>query len=343
MKSSVFGYLDGKEVKSYLLEVGKLKAEILTYGGIIRSLIVPDKFGNPVDVCLGYDTIEEYVSNDGYIGALIGRVGNRIGEGKFVLNGKEYNVGINDNGNSLHGGIKGFNSKIWEEEVLSDNSIKLSITSPDGEEGFPGTLKTEVVYTLIAERGLKIEYKAVSDKDTVINLTNHAYFNLNGQGCGDILNNELQINAQAIVPVDEKLIPHGEIMKVDGTCFDFRVSKPIGRDIETKDAVMEYCGGYDVNFCLDGEGYKQAAKAKSEKTGVVMSVWTMEKGVQLYSGNFLKGVKGKGGAVYNKRNGFCLETQNYPNAINCPQYPSMVLKAGEIYSTVTEYIFENLK
>lgn len=340
MKCSIFGNIDGKQVKLYTITAGDITAEILTYGGVVRSLIVPDKNGKPTDVCLGYDTVEEYMNNEGYIGALIGRVGNRIGEGKFMLNGKEYNVGLNDNGNSLHGGVKGWNTKIWDDEVVNDTTLKLSIVSPDGEEGFPGTIKVEVVYTVIKDRGLKIDYKAVSDKDTVINMTNHAYFNLNGQGNGDILGNTLMIDADAIVPVDEKLIPHGEIMKVQNTCFDFRTEKAIGKDIETDDIVMKYCGGYDVNFCLNGDGYRKVTVAKGDLSGIVMSVYTLEKGIQLYSGNFLKGVKGKGGAVYNKRNGFCLETQNYPNAINCPEYPSMVLKAGEEYLTTTEYVFE---
>ncbi|MBQ9104065.1 MAG: galactose mutarotase [Clostridia bacterium] len=340
MKCSIFGNIDGKQVKLYTITAGDITAEILTYGGVVRSLIVPDKNGKPTDVCLGYDTVEEYMNNEGYIGALIGRVGNRIGEGKFMLNGKEYNVGLNDNGNSLHGGVKGWNTKIWDDEVVNDTTLKLSIVSPDGEEGFPGTVKVEVVYTVIKDRGLKIDYKAVSDKDTVINMTNHAYFNLNGQGNGDILGNTLMIDADAIVPVDEKLIPHGEIMEVENTCFDFRTEKAIGKDIETDDIVMKYCGGYDVNFCLNGDGYRKVTVAKGNLSGIVMSVYTLEKGIQLYSGNFLKGVKGKGGAVYNKRNGFCLETQNYPNAINCPEYPSMVLKAGEEYLTTTEYVFE---
>lgn len=340
MKCSIFGNIDGKQVKLYTITAGDITAEILTYGGVVRSLIVPDKNGKPTDVCLGYDTVEEYMNNEGYIGALIGRVGNRIGEGKFMLNGKEYNVGLNDNGNSLHGGVKGWNTKIWNDEVVNDTTLKLSIVSPDGEEGFPGTIKVEVFYTVIKDRGLKIDYKAVSDKDTVINMTNHAYFNLNGQGNGDILGNTLMIDADAIVPVDEKLIPHGEIMKVENTCFNFRTEKAIGKDIETDDIVMKYCGGYDVNFCLNGDGYRKVTVAKGNLSGIVMSVYTLEKGIQLYSGNFLKGVKGKGGAVYNKRNGFCLETQNYPNAINCPEYPSMVLKAGEEYLTTTEYVFE---
>ena len=340
MKCVDFGVINGEKVKLYTIANGDIKAEIITYGGVLRSLIVPDKNGNPVDVCLGYDTVEEYANNEGYIGALIGRVGNRIGAGKFTLNGKEYNVGLNDNGNSLHGGVKGFNAKVWKDEVIDDNTLKLSIISPDGEEGFPGTMKVEVLYTVIANRGLKIEYKAVCDQDTVINLTNHAYFNLNGQGNGDILNNELVIDADYIVPVDESLIPHGELLSVENTCFDFRKGKAIGKDVEDTHPVMQYCGGYDVNYCLNGDGYRKVATASSSITGVVMSVYTLEKGVQLYSGNFLKGVKGKGGSVYNKRNGFCLETQNYPNAINCPQYPSMVLKKGEVYSTVTEYVFE---
>ena len=339
MKVCDFGVLNGNLVKKYTLEKGIIKAEIITYGGAIRAIKVPDKNGTETDVILGYDTVEEYVKNDGYLGALIGRVGNRIGDGKFFINGEEFNVGLNDNGNSLHGGFKGFNTKIWKDEIRGEDLV-LSCVSEDGEEGFPGRMEITVIYSVADGNGLKIDYTAVCDKDTAINLTNHAYFNLSGQGNGDILNTLLTIDADFITPVDAGLIPHGEFMKVENTPFDFRKEKAVGKDIEVKNDVMTFCGGYDINYCLNGEGMRKVVTAKSPVTGIKMDVYTDMKGIQFYSGNFLSGVKGKGGAVYNKRNGFCLETQNYPNAINCKEYPTMILKKGEGYHTVTEYVFE---
>ncbi len=338
MQVKEFGVINGKNVKLYTLSNDYISVEIITYGGTIRSIVVPDKNGNKVDVALGYDTVEEYAKNGGYIGALIGRVGNRIGKGEFTLNGVKYKVGLNDNGNSLHGGINGFDKKVWEDKV-NDESLILTTTAEDGEEGFPGKMQVRVVYSL-TEKGLKIEYTATTDKDTIINLTNHAYFNLSGQGTGDILDTVMQINSNYITPVDEGLITDGTLMEVKNTPFDFNEPKVVGKDIESEHIQMQYCGGYDINYALKGKGYRKVCACKSEKTGIEMSVYTDQPGVQFYSGNFLDGVNGKNGAVYNKRNGFCLETQNYPNAINCEKYPSSVLKEGEVYYTVTEYIFD---
>ena len=337
MQVKEFGVINGKKVHLYTLQNDYIKVEIITFGGAIRSIVVPDKAGNLVDVALGYDTVKEYDENSGYIGALIGRVGNRIGKGEFTLHGVDYKVGLNDNGNSLHGGINGFNKKVWDAKVDGENLI-LSTFAEDGEEGFPGKMEITVVYSL-TEKGLKIDYTATADKDTPINLTNHAYFNLSGQGTGDILDTVMQINADFVTPVDEELITHGEFLKVQGTPFDFNEPKVVGKDIEDKHIQIKYCGGYDINFVLKGEGYRKVTVAKSEKTGIEMSVYTDQPGIQFYSGNFLSGVNGKGGAVYYKRNGFCLETQNHPNAINCKEYPNSVLKKGEVYHTITEYIF----
>lgn len=338
MQVREFGKINGEKVDIYTLQNEYIKLEVITFGGAIHSIVVPDKFGNLVDVALGYDTVEEYDKNGGYIGALIGRVGNRIGNGEFTLNGVKYNVGLNDNGNSLHGGINGFNKKVWKAKTEGEKLI-LTASAGDGEEGYPGKMDVTVVYSL-SENGIKIDYTAVSDKDTPINLTNHAYFNLNGQGNGDILDTVMQINADFVTPVDEKLIPHGEFLSVKGTPFDFNEPKVVGKDIEDEHIQIKYCGGYDINYVLKGEGYREVTVAESKKTGIKMSVYTDQPGIQFYSGNFLDGVNGKGGTVYYKRNGFCLETQNHPNAINCKEYPNSVLKKGEVYHTVTEYKFE---
>lgn len=333
---NTFGNVDGKKVKQYTLSNGVVKAEIITYGAAIRSFGINDKDGKFTDVVLGYDTLEEYVANGGYFGAIIGRVCNRIGKGKFKLNGKEYNVGINDNGNSLHGGVKGFNSKVWDDRVEGE-TLYLSYFSPDGEEGYPGNLQFTVAYSLTDDNGLKIEYCASCDRDTVVNFTNHAYFNLNGQSNGDILDLNLKIDSDEITPVDAELICHGEFTEVDNTPFDFRTPKQIGRDIEKDNALIRNCGGFDINYVLNGEGFREVASSSSSETGIKLSVFTDQKGIQFYSGNFLSGVKGKNNAVYNKREGFCLETQNFPNAVNCNEYPSPVLKKGEKFSSVTIY------
>ncbi len=338
MKQEIFGKLDGKDVVKYTLTNGKVTAGILNFGGTIQSLIVPDKNGNPVDVILGYDNIEDYRTNAGYLGAVIGRVGNRIEKGRFTLNGKQYQVGVNNGENSLHGGISGFDDKIWDVEIIGE-TLKLSYVSVDGEEGYPATLNVTVTYS-IENDGLKIEYNAVSDGDTIINLTNHTYFNLDGEGNGDILGTTLNIDADAVTPTNDKLIPQGDIMKVEGTPHDFRIPKTIGRDIEEKSQQLIFAGGYDTNFILNGKGFRKIATAKAVSSGICMDVFTDQIGVQFYSGNFLSGVKGKGESVYHKRYGFCLETQGFPNAINCPNFPSPILKKGQKYHTVTLYSFK---
>lgn len=336
MVFSSFGCVDDKEVKKYTMFNGVVKAEIITYGAAIRSFGIYGKDGEFTDVVLGYDTLEEYVANGGYFGAIIGRVGNRIEKGKFKLNGKEYNVGINDNGNSLHGGVKGFDGKVWEDRVEGE-TLYLSYFSPDGEEGYPGNLRITVAYSLTDDNGLKIEYDASCDQDTVVNFTNHAYFNLNGQGNGGILGLSLKIDADKITPVDDELICHGEFTEVGNTPFDFRKPKKIGRDIDADNEIIGNCGGFDVNYVLNGEGFREVAASIGSKTGIKLSVFTDQKGIQFYSGNFLSGVRGKNNAVYHKREGFCLETQNFPNAVNCKEYPSPVLKKGEKFSSVTVY------
>lgn len=337
MKTIDFGSVNGGQVKIFALENENVKAEILNYGGTIRSLKVKDKNGAFTDVALGYDDIDGYVKNDGYLGALIGRVGNRINKGTFILNGKTYRVGINDGENSLHGGIKGFDKKIWDSRIDGEKLV-LTTFSPDGEEGYPGNLNVQVSYSL-TDKGIKIEYEATCDSDTVISMTNHCYFNLDGAGNGDILSTSMFIDADGVTPTNEKLIPTGSILPVEGTPFDFRKPKLVGKDIESDDEYMKNCGGYDINYVLNGKGFRKIAQAEGNKSGIKMSVYTDLPGVQFYSGNFLSGAKGKDGKTYGKRNGFCLETQNFPDAVNQPSFPSAVLKKGEKYHTVTEYRF----
>lgn len=331
-----FGAFDGKDVYCYTLKNDKIKTEIITYGGAIRTLEVLDKNGDMVDVVLGYNDLDGYTQNGGALGALIGRFGNRIEKGKFTLNDKEYNLEINNGPNSLHGGFRGFDKQVWDSEINGEK-LKLTYFSKDGEGGFPGNMEVTVYYSL-TENSLKIEYFATSDADTVINLTNHSYFNLDGEGKGDILNNLIYINADKITPVDENLIPHGDFLDVSNTPFDLREMQAIGKDIDKEHFVMQNCNGYDTNYVISGNGYRLCARAESIKTGIKMECITDQPGVQFYTGNFLKGEKGKNGA-YNRRYGFCLETQNYPNAVNCPTYPTAVLRKGEKYQTITEFKF----
>lgn len=339
----LFGiHSNGDEVYSYLLDGGNgVSVCILNYGGIIKNLYVTDKNGVKTDVVLGRDNMEHYSVNDGYLGALIGRCANRLADGKFTLNGKEYNVGINDGKNSLHGGIVGFDKKIWDVETVDGDEpeLKLSIVSPDGEEGFPGTVKVSVTYTLTKENALKIHYTAVSDKDTVLNMTNHAYFNLGGHASGTIEKQIMQINAEFYTPNTDECMPSGEILSVMGTPFDFRVPKPIGQDIDADFEQIEMFDGYDHNFALSQNGYSLAAIAKCLKNGIAMEVYTDKPGIQLYTSNMLDDGVYKDGATYGKHSAFCLETQYFPNAMKNNHFISPVLKAGDMYDFTTEYKF----
>lgn len=336
MNCRSFGFYDGVEIFAYTLICGKLSAEVITYGSALRTLCVPDKNGHPVDVVLGYDDLDGYLCNEGCLGALIGRFGNRIEHGTFTLNGETYHIPATDNGNALHGGLRGFDKRVWQATPLSDCELLLTYLSADGEEGFPGNLTISVRY-LLTEDGISISYSAVSDKDTVLNLTNHSYFNLNESG--DILGHTLMLAADAITPVDEKLIPHGGVCAVADGPFDFRVAKPIGRDIAADDIYIRYCNGYDTNFVLSGEGWRKFCTCVGEKSGIVMEGYTDRPGVQFYTGGFLDGQVGKGGARYLPASGFCLETQTFPNAVNCPDYPSAVLRAGDVFESVTAFRF----
>lgn len=337
IRTNLFGNIKGNDVSEYTVSRGNLTVKILNFGGIVRSLKVKTLNGDK-DIVLGYGTAEEYErDNDTYFGSIIGRVANRIAGGKFTLNGSEYRLFLNDKTNCLHGGKEGFNRKFWQADVVDEYSLRLSLLSADGEEGFPANLRVSVVYSLTERNGLKIEYLATADGDTPVSLTNHSYFNLNGEGNGDILGHTLTLCSDEITPVNRDFVPVGEFLPVAGTPFDFRTAKKIGKDIDAADAQLAICGGYDVNYVKNSVGYGLIAEAQGDKSGIKMSVYTTERGVQFYSGNFLNGVKGKTGE-YGNRYGFCLETQGYPNAVNSKEYPSVILKAGEEYRSVTEYV-----
>ncbi len=337
---------DGTPVELYTLtNANGLEAKITNYGGIVVSLLVPDRDGKPGDVVLGYETLEEYIENNPYFGTLVGRYGNRIARGKFTLEGIEYTLAQNDGENHLHGGLKGFDKVVWKADaVRSKNSVGLKLTylSKDGEEGYPGNLSVTVVYTLSNDNELKIEYTAVTDKVTIVNLTHHGYFNLAGAGLGDILGHELMIKADRFTPVDKGLIPTGELRSVKGTPMDFTRAVAIGARIDQAAEQLVLGGGYDHNWVLNnGDGsLTLAARVYEPTTGRVMEVYTTEPGIQFYSGNFLDGsITGKGGKVYEYRYGFCLETQHFPDSPNKPSFPSTVLKPGETYTTTTIYTF----
>jgi aldose 1-epimerase len=345
---------DGTNVTLYTLtNASGAEVQITNYGGAVVSLKVPDRNGKLDDVVLGFDTLPGYLqTGNPYFGALIGRYGNRIANGKFTLDGATYNLAINNGPNSLHGGKKGFDKVVWTASSVAPSAngavgLELSYQSLAGEEGYPGSLYVKVAYTLTPDNALKIDYTATTDKTTVLNLTNHAYFNLNGAGNGDILDHVVQINADRMTPVDENLIPTGELKSVAGTPFDFRQPTAIGARISQNDPQIVFGKGYDHNFVLNGAAKSGgsaapflAARVVAPKTGRVMEVLTTEPGVQFYTGNFLDGtLKGKGGKVYNQRYAFCLETQHFPDSPNQPAFPSTTLKPGETYRQTTIYRF----
>ncbi|GAB3916555.1 aldose epimerase family protein [Larkinella terrae] len=336
--------VDGKKNDLYVLTNSKgMKVAITNYGGRIVSILVPDKTGKMVDVNLGHSSIDDYLANESFFGTLVGRYGNRIGKGQFTLEGKTYKLATNNGPNSLHGGKKGFNAKMWDATPAGNNVLKLHYTSPDGEENYPGTLNVDVTYTLTDDNGIRIDYQATTDKTTVVNLTNHAYFNLNGEGSGSVADHLVEIKADRYTPVDATLIPTGELAKVDGTPFDLRKPVAIGDRQDSEDQQMKNGGGFDHNFVLNGGQTAEPrliATVTSPKTGISMDVLTTEPGVQFYGGNFLNGKRtGKAGKPYEKRNAFCLETQHFPDSPNQPKFPTTVLKPGDTYKTTTEYRF----
>jgi aldose 1-epimerase len=342
IKSEISGKLaDGRAVQVFTL-TNKSGVEALDYGGIVVSLKVPDRAGLMGDVALGFDNLDDYLTKSPYFGCLVGRFGNRIAGGKFSLNGRTYTLATNNGANSLHGGLIGFDKVIWAATpAMTPNgpALTLRYISPDGEEGFPGTLSVTAVYTLTEDNALVLEYTAVTDRDTVVNLTHHSYFNLAGKG--DVLDHVVTIHSEAFTPVNEALIPTGECRSVEGTPFDFRKPRKIGERINSPDQQIAFGGGYDHNWILSpGDGTLALAATVEEPTsGRVMDVLTTAPGTQFYTGNFLDGVIGKGGWAYATRNGFCFEPQHYPDSPNQPSFPSTVLKPGQVYQNTMIYRF----
>jgi len=341
-----FGTADGKLVDVYALRNRKgVEARIMTYGGTVVSLSVPDKNGKLGDVVLGYDSLADYQKSTFYFGALIGRYGNRIAKGKFSIDGKEYTLATNNGANHLHGGVNGFDKVVWtaHPSVEGDGPhLELTYRSRDGEEGYPGTLSVNVTYTLTENNELKIVYSATTDKPTVVNLTHHSYFNLAGAGNGDILRHQLTINADRFAPTDSGSIPTGELRTVKGTPFDFTKPVAIGAWIDQDDEQLKYGNGYDHNFVInkDGNALSLAATVYDATSGRLMEVFTTEPGVQFYTGNFLSGsIVGKKGQNYPRRSGFCLEAQHFPDSPNQPKFPSTVLRPGQKYEQTTVYKF----
>jgi len=346
IKKEAFGTTpDGGKVDLYTLtNANGLKAKIMTYGGILTSLQVPDRNGDFADIVLGYDTLSKYIEANPYFGAIAGRYANRIAKGKFILNGKQYILATNNGPNHLHGGIKGFDKVVWDcQPIENDNgpALKLTYLSKDGEEGYPGNLSCKVIYTLTNDNELKINYEAETDKPTVINLTHHSYFNLAGHDSGDILTHRLMLNADYYTPVDEGLIPTGEIKPVKGTPMDFTKPTAIGKRINDDYEQLKFGRGYDHNWVLNKKGIGSltlAAAVLEPGTKRFIEVFTTEPGIQFYAGNFLDGTNiGKGGAVYRHRNGFCLEAQHFPDSPNKPSFPSVTLVPGEKYTQLTIY------
>lgn len=348
VSESVFGTMPGGEKISQFTVTNSngIEAKIITYGGIITSLKTPDKNGHLGNIVLGFDELEPYLEGTPYFGALIGRYGNRIAGGKFEIDGIVYQLDTNDGPNHLHGGLVGFDKKLWSAEPFSSEAgagVKLSLVSQDGDQGYPGTLSVTATYTLTNDDELITEFRATTDKTTIVNLTQHSYFNLAGQG--EILDHELMINADSYTPVDETLIPTGEIAPVEGTPFDFTAAKPIGADINEENEQLGNGQGYDHNFVLNRESpfdMELAARVTEATSGRILEIFTQEPGIQFYSGNFLDGTLKSGDRVFSLRTGFCLEPQHYPNSPNEPDFPSTVLRPGEEYLTRMSFKFSTL-
>lgn len=337
--------IDGKQTDLYILKNHHgMTAAITNYGGRLVSLLVSDKTGKMTDVVVGFSNVKEYEqSSEAYYSATIGRFGNRIAKGKFTLDGKQYTLFTNNGPNTLHGGKKGFQAVVWDARQVNDSTLELTYLSKDMEEGFPGNLQVKVTYSLTSDNGFKCEYQATTDKKTVVNLTNHAFFNLNGEGSGSILNHTLQVFADQYTPVDSTLIPTGKLEPVSGTPFDFTQPHTIGERINENNEQLKNGKGYDHNFVLNANGnggMRHAVIAIGDQSGIVMDVYTQEPGVQLYSGNFMQSKNTfKSGAKDDQRTAFCLETQHFPDSPNQPSFPSTVLEPGNEYHTVTEYKF----
>ena len=346
IKKQAFGTVPEGRVDLYTMTNSRgMEVRAMNYGGIIVSLRVPDKKGVLADVVLGFDTLDAYLNNKPYFGAIIGRYANRIANGKFTLNGAEYRLARNNGMNSLHGGLKGFDKVLWRGEQFENNQgigVVFTYTSKNGEEGYPGNLKAKVTYTLTDQSELQIEYQATTDEATPVNLTNHSYFNLVSEGNGDILKHNLILNADRFTPVDSTLIPAGELRSVAGTPFDFTKPTAIGARIDTNNEQLAIAHGYDHNFVLSrkGSGLELAGRVHEQQTGRALEVYTTEPGVQFYTGNVLDGtITGKHGHAYNKHAGLCLETQHFPDSPNHSNFPWTILKPEQTYNSRTVYKF----
>lgn len=346
IKKQAFGTVPEGRVDLYTMTNSRgMEVRAMNYGGIIVSLRVPDKKGVLADVVLGFDTLDAYLNNKPYFGAIIGRYANRIANGKFTLNGAGYRLARNNGMNSLHGGLKGFDKVLWRGEQFENNQgigVVFTYTSKNGEEGYPGNLKAKVTYTLTDQSELQIEYQATTDEATPVNLTNHSYFNLVSEGNGDILKHNLILNADRFTPVDSTLIPAGELRSVAGTPFDFTKPTAIGARIDTNNEQLAIAHGYDHNFVLSrkGSGLELAGRVHEQQTGRALEVYTTEPGVQFYTGNFLDGtITGKHGHAYNKHAGLCLETQHFPDSPNHSNFPWTILKPEQTYNSRTVYKF----
>ncbi|WP_329133958.1 aldose epimerase family protein [Streptomyces sp. NBC_00670] len=343
----LFGTLaDGTKVYRWSLENGATRMKVLSYGGIVQSLEIPDRHGRHANVSLGFDDLGDYVASSPYFGATIGRYGNRIAKGRFTLDGTTYQLSVNDGENTLHGGAKGFDKRVWDVEPFTrgaDVGLRLHYTSADGEEGFPGTLKVQVTYTLNRHGDWRIDYAATTDKATVVNLTNHTYYNLAGEGSGDIYDHELTLAASRYTPTDAGLIPTGELARVSGTPFDFRRAKAIGRDLRAGHPQQVTAKGYDHNWVLDKgvtEEPEHVATLRDPSSGRTLRIATDQPGVQFYSGNFLDGtLVGTSGRTYRQGDALALETQHFPDSPNQPSFPSTVLRPGQTYRTTTVHSF----
>ncbi|AQS72227.1 galactose mutarotase [Streptomyces pactum] len=344
----LFGKLaDGTKVHRWSLENGGTRMKVLSYGGIVQSLEVPDRRGRYENVSLGFDDLDDYVASSPYFGALIGRYGNRIDKGRFTLDGKAYQLSVNDGDNTLHGGAQGFDKRVWDVEPFTEGSdvgLVLHYTSVDGEMGYPGTLKAKVTYTLTRRGQWRIDYEATTDRATVVNLTSHVYWNLAGEGSGTIEDHELSIAASRYTPTDAGLIPTGELARVSGTPFDFRRAKPIGRDIRDAHPQLVTAKGFDHNWVLDKgvtDRPEHIATLRDRSSGRTLRIATDQPGLQFYSGNFLDGtLTGTGGSLYRQGDALCLETQHFPDSPNQPSFPSTVLRPGQTYRTTTVHSFD---
>ena len=344
----LFGKLaDGTKVYRWSLENGGTRMKVLSYGGVVQSLEIPDRRGRYANVSLGFDNLDDYVARSPHFGALIGRYGNRIAKGRFTLDGKQYQLSVNDGETSLHGGALGFDYRVWDVEPFtegSDTGLVLHYTSVDGEMGYPGTLRAKVTYTLTRRGDWRIDYEATTDKATVVNLTSHVYWNLAGEGSGTIEDHELSIAASRFTPTDAGLIPTGELARVSGTPFDFRRAKPIGRDIRDAHPQLVTAKGFDHNWVLDKgitDRPEHIATLRENASGRTLRIATDQPGLQFYSGNFLDGtLTGTGGSLYRQGDALCLETQHFPDSPNQPSFPSTVLRPGETYRTSTVHSFD---